>query len=107
MTQTNEIDVQGPNVADSGKPIFRLAARIDNLKGKGYRIESSRHPNGTSTYRLETEDVVGGIASPAPGAAGADLHSLGRHVGEGPGTPTTLFEVEPVRSVRGHDQEAA
>ena len=49
------VDFQPPNVCDDGTPIWRVAARIDNLRNRGYVIASDRLSNGTAVYRLISE----------------------------------------------------
>ena len=51
----NTAEFQELPIVDGGAPILRLAARIDNLKHRGFAITSRRQPNGTSTYTLVSE----------------------------------------------------
>lgn len=37
---------------DGGAPIRRIAARVDNLRNRGFIILSRRERNGTATYSL-------------------------------------------------------
>jgi hypothetical protein len=67
------VDLQPPNVVDGLAPVWRVAARIDALKHRGYEIRSDRRPDGTAIYQLISEPDVeragGGTtsaASPCP-----------------------------------------
>lgn len=44
-----------PNVVDDGPPIFRVAARIQELRDAGYQIETTRFPVGAAVYELISE----------------------------------------------------
>jgi hypothetical protein len=45
-------DFLAPAVVDGGKPITRLAARINELRDEGYAIEDAGRVHGCSSYRL-------------------------------------------------------
>ncbi len=61
---------QPPGVIDGGAPIWRIAARVRNLKDRGYEILSERLPDGTAVYRLVSEpDVERADGPPASAAA--------------------------------------
>ena len=58
----NTTDLMAP-AADGGKPILRLAARIDDLRKRGHGFEVRRRSNGTVTYVL-LHDAERGSRSP-------------------------------------------
>ena len=58
----NTTDLMAPD-ADGGKPILRLAARIDDLRRRGHGFEVRRRSNGTTTYVL-LHDAERGSCSP-------------------------------------------
>lgn len=45
-------DFLAPAVVDGGKPITRLAARINDLRAEGHKIERAGRVNGCASYRL-------------------------------------------------------
>jgi len=45
-----------PLVALRDFSCMRLAARVAELRDKGYRIETERHPRGYAVYRLDKEN---------------------------------------------------
>jgi hypothetical protein len=48
----HQTDFDAGRVVDGGKPIRRLAARIDELKARGHWFTTRRHRNRTVTYVL-------------------------------------------------------
>lgn len=46
------IDFAAPNVMDGGKPIMRVAARVQDLRGRGHDISTRTASNGTAVYTL-------------------------------------------------------
>jgi hypothetical protein len=61
------IDFAAPDVCDDGKPIMRVAARIKDLRDRGYTIRSSRAANGTAIYRMESQPENHGNAASSAG----------------------------------------
>lgn len=49
----NVTDFAAPNVIDGGKPIMRMAARVQELRDQGYAITTRRLSNGTAQYELQ------------------------------------------------------
>lgn len=47
------VDFGAPDVIDGGKPIMRVAARIQDLRDRGYQITTSTAPNGIAIYEME------------------------------------------------------
>jgi hypothetical protein len=56
-------DFAAPNIRDGLAPIFRVAARIGELRDQGYEITTGRLPSGVAVYSL-TSDV--GARTPPP-----------------------------------------
>jgi hypothetical protein len=52
-------------VVDGGKPILRVAARVQDLRDRGYHISTTTAANGTAVYELTQVDVERSIV-PAP-----------------------------------------
>lgn len=46
------IDFAAPNIADDGKPIMRVAARIGELREDGLEIVTLAGPSGVARYVL-------------------------------------------------------
>ena len=53
-----QTDLLGPNVVDGGKPITRLAARIQDAEARGYVFENIGWRSHTKVYRLIHEPDV-------------------------------------------------
>jgi hypothetical protein len=53
----NLTDFSLPGVVDGGKPITRLAARIIELRDRGFFISRTMDANGTARYTLDSEPV--------------------------------------------------
>lgn len=54
----NTTELQELPVADGGRPILRLAARVHQLRERGFVISGRRERNGTQTYVLLAEPEV-------------------------------------------------
>lgn len=48
-----QVDFMLPNVCDGGAPITRVAARIEELRGEGFRVVSGERRQKCTVYRLE------------------------------------------------------
>lgn len=53
------VDFLGPQVIDGGKPILRVAPRVEELRKQGYRISSYRQPDSTVRYVLLPDSMQG------------------------------------------------
>jgi hypothetical protein len=67
---SSDFDVPGQTV-DGGKPIRRLAARVDELRNHGHWFEADRQRDRTVRYRLVRDAAIvelalGGSAGVAP-----------------------------------------
>lgn len=54
-----------PDVVDGGKPIARLAARVDELRSRGLTIVTEGRRAGFSIYVLREERRVAAVPPPA------------------------------------------
>jgi hypothetical protein len=52
-------DFAAPNIRDGLAPIFRVAARIGELRDQGYEITTGRLTNGVAVYTLTSDVGVG------------------------------------------------
>lgn len=59
-------DFAAPHVRDGGKPIMRLAARINDLRARGFVITTSRR-GAVASYVLVSGPALPEPAAPAPG----------------------------------------
>lgn len=80
------VDFAAPNIADGGKPIMRLAARIAELRGAGHKITDGGRTGAVKRYVLEEPQR-------AP-----------EHATEG-STPTALFDA-PVQPRSAYEDAA-
>lgn len=55
-----------PDVIDGGKPVFRVAARIGELRDAGYEILTTRAPSGVAVYHLARNVESPGRPTDAP-----------------------------------------
>lgn len=69
----SQVEFLAPNVCDNGKPITRLAARVQDLRDQGHEISIIGRRHGCVVYRLEREapGVERDGRSPERGAAPA------------------------------------
>jgi hypothetical protein len=92
-------DFAAPNIRDGLAPIFRVAARIGELRDQGYEITTGRLTNGVAVYSLTSDVGVGdgsrtsaieptvipGVQAPRPGgdstppAVAANLFDTGEY----------------------------
>ena len=73
-----QLDLDGPT-PDGGKPIRRLASRINDLRARGYEIDSTGRRNRMAVYRLISEPVPVSEAEPAAAPQeGAQLFDVAR-----------------------------
>jgi hypothetical protein len=91
----NTVDLLAPTT-DGGKPILRLPARINELRGAGFAIATSRAPNGTANYFLRAQPPP---ALPTP-VASIKLE-------EQPGKPDEQPRLFPTTGLQPRDREAA
>jgi len=80
------VDFQGPHVADGGRPVLRLGARVWELQTRhGHVIESELVTLSggarVSRYRLVGSSPGCMTPAPLPGVADAGLEQLGLDVG--------------------------
>lgn len=59
------IDFMPPHVCDHGEPIINIPGRINNLRNKGYEIDSSGTRHGCAVYVLREREAPVAVA-PAP-----------------------------------------
>lgn len=78
-----------PDVIDGGLPIFRVAARVGELRDAGYAITTSRASNGVAVYQLvrDASDGVGDRHAPLGGGptdpadtSGSDWEAAAGHL---------------------------
>jgi len=80
-------DFSGPVVIDGGHRVMRVAARVLELRERGYRIVPAGMRDGHRIYRLESGVEV------APAPVGLPLPGSG--VGGGDLSPGQLFDTPP------------
>lgn len=79
-----QVDFLGPQVCDHGKPITRVAARVNELRDQGLTITSSGTRHGCAVYVLKE----------TPQGASADLGGPSCGYGEADApSPSALFDV--------------
>lgn len=59
------IDFAAPNVIDGGLPVMRVAARVQDLRDRGYEISTMTAANGTAVYTLTGDVDLGDAATAA------------------------------------------
>lgn len=92
-----------PNVIDDGPPIFRVAARIQELRDAGYTIETELFSIGAARYTLVRDCDAPPVGGPTADTAGVDWEA-----GAGHQTGGHLFDDQPAPTgARPHWQEAA
>jgi hypothetical protein len=99
------VDMQLPHVADGGKPILRVAARVKDLRDEGFVFHSGGTRNRCRIYILDA--AYRGATEPAPtsGPSAPDCSSSSTAGADGTGA---LFEIgRAQQSAINDDWEAA
>jgi hypothetical protein len=79
---SSDFDIAGAT-ADGGKPIRRMAARVDELRNLGHVFEADRLPDRTVRYRLvrDADELAAALRSRSPaGATLVDGEDLGEQL---------------------------
>jgi hypothetical protein len=82
-----QVDFQPPSVIDGGAPITRVAARIEELRDAGHRIDSTGRRDKCVIYVLRDKPVRHEPITPAGEAPVASLF--------GPGPRSAIFDYDP------------
>lgn len=102
------VDFQLPHVADGGKPILRVAARVKDLRDEGFVFHDGGTRNRCKVYILDRQSLAD-ATKPAPTSGppvGADRPSSAEEAS--PGGTGALFEIGPAQqSAINDDFDAA
>lgn len=64
-TGLTQVDFLGPQVCDKGKPITRVAARVNELRDQGFTITSSGTRHGCAVYVLKEDGASAALGGPS------------------------------------------